>query len=72
LRPGRLAVGGSSITSRFTASRIPRRWPVHRRHRNPISQASAVPAASPPLTPTGAYQEENSGTSEVSATGGGK
>jgi hypothetical protein len=29
LRPGRLAVYGTSITSRFTASRIPRRWPVH-------------------------------------------
>jgi len=72
LRPGRLAVYGTRITSRFTASRIPCRWPVHRRHRNPISQASAVPAASPPLAPTGAYQEENSGTSGVTATGEGK
>ena len=53
LRPGLLAVYGTRVSSRFTASR----WPVHRRHRNPISQAPAVPAASPPLAPTGAYQQ---------------
>jgi len=68
LRPGLLAVSGTRVSSRFTASR----WPVHRRHRNPINQAPAVPAASPPLAPTGAYHKENSGTSVVIATGGGK
>jgi hypothetical protein len=53
LRPGLLAVCGTRVSSRFTASR----WPVHRRHRNPINQAPAVPAASPPPAPTGAYQQ---------------
>jgi hypothetical protein len=35
----RLAIASSGITCRLTTRRIPRRWPVHRRHRNPINQA---------------------------------
>jgi len=68
LRTGLLAVCGTRVASRFPASR----WPVHSRHRNPISQAPAVPAASPPLAPTGATNKENSGTRVVIATGGGE
>jgi len=45
----RLTIGRAGVTRRLSTSRIPRRWPVHRRHRNPIHQALAVPAASPPL-----------------------
>src|ERR1700730_3737215 len=35
-------------------------------------QARAMPAASPPLAPTRAYKEENSGTSGVNGTGEGQ
>src|SRR5258705_2940916 len=45
----RLTIGRAGVTRRLSTSRIPRRWSVHRRHRNPIHQALAVPAASPPL-----------------------
>jgi hypothetical protein len=65
----RLTVGGSGVSRRLSTSRIPRRWPVHRRHRNPIHQARAVPAASPPLAPTRAYHWENSVANGVTATG---
>src|SRR5262249_19219885 len=65
----RLAVGLAGITRRLSTSRIPRRWPVHRRHRNPIHQAQAVPAASPPLAPIRAYHWENSVADGVTATG---
>jgi hypothetical protein len=51
----RLTFGLPGVARRLSASRIPRRRPVHRRHRNPIHQAQAVPAASPPLAPTRAY-----------------
>ena len=65
----RLTFAGCSITCCFPASRIPCRWPFHRRHRNPINQARPVPAASPPLAPTRAYPQENSVANGVIATG---
>jgi hypothetical protein len=53
LRPGLLAVSGTCVSSRFTASR----WPVHRRHRNPINSGSCSPSGFPTAGPTGAYQQ---------------
>src|SRR5829696_8289962 len=68
LSPRRL-VGSRVVTCLLPARRIPPRWPVHRRHRNPILQARAVPAASPPLGTTPRLLEENSVVIGVIATG---
>jgi hypothetical protein len=72
LRSGDLLAVGTADIPRVLASRITRRWPVTRRHRNPIDKARPVPAASPPLARTRAYNEENSGADGVTATGVGQ